>query len=215
MNLRPIKKSDYKLLLELDKKVYPTDSPVTAKILNKWYKNNSDFCLIYEENGKIMGVCLAILLNENGWKRLINGKLNESDLDEKTLFNNNRDSKLGLHIYHIEKLDNKIKGFYKICLQDLSKLIKYLQRINGKLRVIGFSGLCVTPEGISLFEDKLKCKEREFVSNENIIIKGDKRKIIIGDKSDFIIPKGYCYLNKCKMLVSYPGEESVVWGYFN
>ena len=46
---RAINKEDYKILLKLDKKVYPTSKPVTIKILNQWYQKNPEFGIIFEE----------------------------------------------------------------------------------------------------------------------------------------------------------------------
>ena len=38
-------------------------------------------------------------------------KLKESEMDRKTIFDNSQDKKIGIHIYHIEKLDKNIKEF--------------------------------------------------------------------------------------------------------
>lgn len=217
MFVRPIKKEDYSLVLELDKKVYPTDSPVTKRNITNWYLNNPEFGLIYEEDGSTVGLCIAIPLNANGWKRLTEGTLAESDLDERVIFDNSKDEELDIHIYHIERFDGSMKCFYKTVLRDLSNLIENLKERNKALKVIGFSGLCVTKEGIDLFESKLGCKEHGYVDQEHILEKNGKRMVLKTDSQavlDSKIKDGYSYLNRCKMLTVYHSENSVVWSYF-
>ncbi len=215
---RIVTKNDYEKLLELDKKVYPTDAPVTPKILDSWYQNNPEFGIIFEDNDKIAGMCMAIPLNESGWKKLIQGELAESQLDSSTIFKSDRDKLLGIHIYHIEKLNPNIKAFYNDLLRALSGVVNSLKKTNPKLSVIGFSGLCVTSSGINLFYNKFNCKERNFLSSEHILSKNSQ--LIIVDSSstkeinDFM-DKGYSYNNRCKMLIAYPDEISIVWRYFN
>jgi len=200
MEVRPITSEDYKLILELDKKVYPTHSPVTKEIISKWYSKNPEFGLIYEENKKIVGVCISIPLNKKGWTSLINGGITESELDEKMIFDSSHDKEIGIHIYHIEKLDTNIKKFYKKSLEYLSLLVK-----SKKAKVFGFSALC-----------KLNCKERDFINTEHILEKGGKL-FVFNEKKENInkmIKKGYNYCNRCEMLVLYPNEQSIVWKYF-
>ncbi len=218
MKFRPIVEKDYELILELDKKVYPTDNPVTSDILSKWYKKNPEFGMIFENEGsKIQGFCMAIPLNKRGWNKLVDGELSEADLNSKTLFDNKRDKEMGLHIYHIEKFFEK-KDFYKSFLKSLNEIIKNLRKENPKLSIIGFSGLCVTPSGIGLFYNKFNCRERKFVNQEHIFKKdGELRVFKLGSSSQFSekLKEGYEYLNRCKMLVLYPGELSVIWNYLS
>jgi hypothetical protein len=215
---RTLNEKDYKLILDMDKKVYPTFSPVTKDIIKSWYIKNPEFGVIFEENQKIIGVLIAIPLNERSWKKLINGNLKESEMNEKTIFDNLMDKKLGIHLYHIEKLDANIKEFYKISLTHLASLLDNLKKKNNNLKIIGFSGLCVTPEGINLFEKRLNCKERDFVIQEHILEKDEQKIVLETDSKEIIhnkINEGYNYITKCKMLVLYPNEESMVWSYLN
>jgi len=218
MKFRSISKKDYELLLKLDRKVYPTDNPVTSEILSNWYKKNPEFGMIFEDDkGELEGVCISIPLNKNGWNKLINGKLSEADLNSKTLFDNSRDKEIGLHIYHIERLSDR-NDFYKDSLNGLNDIIQDLRKINPSLKIIGFSGLCVTPSGIGLFYNKFNCRERKFVNQEHIFRKEGKLKIFnINSYSQFsnVLKEGYEYLNRCKMLVLYPDEFSLIWDYLS
>ncbi len=218
MKFRSISKKDYELLLKLDKKVYPTDNPVTSEILSNWYKKNPEFGMIFEnDKGELVGMCITIPLNKNGWNKLISGKLSEADLNSKTLFDNSRDKEIGLHIYHIERLSGK-KDFYKDSLNGLNEVIQNLRKVNKELTIIGFSGLCVTPSGIGLFYNKFNCKERKFVNQEHIFRKEGKLNIFKSNSySQFsnILKEGYEYVNMCKMLVLYPDEFSPVWNYLS
>ena len=218
MKSRILTEKDCELILDMDKKVYPTSSPVTKEIIKSWYIKNPEFGVVFEENNRIDGVLIAIPLNKQSWKKLINGKLKESEMSEKTIFDNSLDRELGIHIYHIEKLDTNIKEFYKISLNYMASLLDNLKKKNNNLKVIGFSGLCVTPEGINLFEKKFNCKERDFVVQEHILEKDGKRIVLETESKEVIqnkIDDGYNYITKCKMLVLYPKENSVVWDYLH
>jgi len=215
MKLRAITPKDYRLIIESDEKVYPTSNPVTLDVIKQWYSKNPEFGMIYENNG-IEGTCIAIPLNSHGWNKLINGKLAESEMNEKTIFDNSRDKEIGIHIYHIERLNPKIKEFYKTALKDLSGIVNRLRQTNKELGVIGFSALAVTIPGINLFEKKFNCKERSYICSENILAKKGNL-IVVDTKSESIenkLKEGYRFVNKCKMLVLFPSEKSVVWKYF-
>jgi hypothetical protein len=213
MFLREINKKDYEVLLDLDKKVYPTEKPVTSKVLDKWFSNNLEFGMVYENEGNILCLGIVIPLNKAGWEGLISGKLLESELNEKTIFDINRDNEIYLHLYHIEKLDEKIKDFYKIWIKDLGKLCSNLG-----VPVKGFSALCVTPAGIGLVYNKLNFRERSFINSEHILKKNGKLTIFeFETKKDLLekLVEGYIYLNRCKMLVLYPNEPSIVWEFLH
>lgn len=214
MKYRPINEKDYTKLLELDKKVYPTENPVNKNILNNWYSKNPEFGLVFEnDKGKLEGMCITIPLNKKGWKKLIKGKLAEAELNEKTIFDNSRDKEIGLHIYHIEKFSNN-KKFYEEAITGLNEVISNLRRKNPKLKISGFSGLCVTSAGIGLFYNKFNCRERKFLNSEHMISKQGKLEIFNTNSQEELFKKlsqGYEYLNRCKMLVLYPEEPSIVW----
>lgn len=216
MEIRLINKNDYSFLLELDKKVYPTDSPVTKEVLGQWYQNNPEFGFIFEEKGKIKGVCVGIPLNKNGWRQLISGNLLESGLDSKTIFNNSRDSEIGIHIYHLEKFDESKIKVYEESLKQISNVINGLRLKNPKLKIIGFSGLAVTVQGVNLLYNKLNCRERKFINNEHIFKKNNQLKIFKINSLKEILEKleqEYEYITRCKMLVLYSDEPSIVWRY--
>ncbi len=223
MQLRAIRKEDYQFILDLDKLIYPTDSPVTLEDVGRWYKNNPEFGMIYEEDGNIVGISVAIPLNSEGWKMITEGKISESQITDEMVFNPSKDKELGIYVYHIEKFERNalapIKEFYKTVIRDLSVVVNKLKKDHKKLKVIGFSGLAVTKEGIILCEDKLGCKERSYICDEHILKKDGKRYVVKADKlhlKEIIEPKikdGYSYINRCKMLVTYPGEKSIIWEY--
>lgn len=213
MSVRPITSNDYGLILQQDKAVYPTDSPVTKEVIQTWYAKNPEFGMIFEEDGKIVGDFIVVPLNKEGWEKLINGELAEAYCKDY-IFDNSKDKEIGLHGYHMEKLTD-MKEFYKIAFKALGKIINNLKMKNPELKVIGFSGLAVTPEGIGLCENKLNCKERDYISNENIMEKNSKKIVVKTDEVENGKKQGYNYLNRCKMLVAYPNEKSIIWEYLN
>jgi hypothetical protein len=211
---RAIKPSDYAMLLEMDKKVYPTSSPVTEEIIKSWYIRNPEFGAVYENREGIVGVRVVIPLNAEGWKKLIAGNLKESETTGETLFDNSRDSEIGIHIYHIEKLSGGVRNFHTIALMDLAGIVDNLRQRNRDLKLAGLSALAVTAGGIRLAEDKLRFRERDYVCSEHILEK-DGKKVVVENQgeADKKIKEGYIYLNRCKMLVLYPTEPSKVWNF--
>lgn len=215
MKVRAITKKDFRLILQQDKRVYPTDSPVTEDILKSWYTKNPEFGMIYEDEKKnVVGNCVIIPLNGTSWEKLISGKLGESEMSSKTIFDNSKDKEIGIHIYHIEKIDKKVQDFHKIVLSDIKRIIKDLRIRNHKLKVVGLSGLCVTAEGIGLFENKFNCKERNYICEEHIMKRGTE--IALAKNLEEVKEKKkkeFKIVNRCKMLVLYPNEKSLVWDY--
>lgn len=215
MKFRQITQKDYAKVLELDKQVYPTENPVTSKIIEQWYQKNPEFGIVFETKGKLEGMCIAIPLSKKGWNKLINGKLAEGELDSKTIFDNSRDKEIGIHIYHIENFNNS-KRFYKESLIGINSIINKLRETNPKLKIVGFSALAVTSSGIGLFYNKFNCRERKFINDEHILKINNKLETFKTDSQKELeakINQGYEYLNRCKMLVLYPNEPSIVWNY--
>ncbi|MEM3369769.1 MAG: hypothetical protein QXE90_02860 [Candidatus Micrarchaeia archaeon] len=223
MELRPIRKEDYQFVLELDKLIYPTDSLVTLEDVGRWYKYNPEFGMVYEENGSIVGISVVIPLNSEGWKQITEGKISESGITDEMIFNPLKDKELGIYMYHIEKFEHNalapIREFYKTVIRDLAVIVNKLRSKHKKLKILGFAGLAVTKEGIILCEDKLGCKERSYICDEHVLKKEGKKYVVKADQmhlKQIIEPKikdGYSYITRCKMLVTYPGEKSIIWEY--
>jgi hypothetical protein len=211
MNLRAVTPKDYDLILELDKKVYPTKNPVTKKIIDRWYANNPEFGLIYETEGVIDGICIAIPLNNEGWNKLIDGKINESEIDSKHLFDINSTKEIALHIYHIEKSNKNLKNMHNICLNDLAKIIK-----NKDLTIIGLSAFAVTSSGLNLFSEKLGFQESHLVCDEHILEKyGLKIVAETKKEAEELVNNGYKYINRCQMLVLERKIPNKLWAIFD
>ncbi len=209
---RKITEEDYKVLLELDKKVYPTNNPVTPEILNQWFKRNPEFGIVFEEDGKITGMLIIIPLSKKGWDSLISGDMEEADMKGNLIFNSKNENQIGLHGYHIEKFNNEKRFFQK----SFKALKEVLDKINPDLKILGFSGYAVTTEGISLAYNKLNMKERTYISDEHMMEKDGKLKIITKlnqNKLNTLLKDDYVYHNRCKQLVIYPNEVSIVWKY--
>jgi ribosomal protein S18 acetylase RimI-like enzyme len=196
---RQILKKDYKKILQLDKKVYPTPKPVTEKIVSNWYSKNPEFGLVMEEGKKAVGYLISIPINKGGWKRLISGNLVEAEMTDKQLFDAARDNSVYIHIYHIEKFA-KGKGLSKIMLNELIKRVKPLD-------IKGFSAFCVTLSGINLFES-FGFKEGSFISKEYIMKRGNKLFVfeLSPEEIKQKIKEGYGLVTRCKMLIHKTGQ---------
>jgi len=216
-NLRPYKKRDYKQILDQDRRVYPTAKPVTQTTINTWYERNPEFGMVYEIGSKIVGTCAVVPLNKQSWRELVEGKLLESDLDKKTIFDNLNDKEIALHFYHVEKLLLTEK-FYSRILLDLNKIVENLGKSNPKLRIIGSSSFCTSSLGLDLFQDRFNYQEKGYISTEHILSKGRKLYIIDAKaqgqrKLEERLNNGFAYHHRCKMLVLYPDDFSLIWSY--
>jgi hypothetical protein len=217
MTIDTLKEDEYSWLLKKDLEIYPTDKPVTESVLKNWYVRNPEFGITFREGGKIIGTNIVIPLNREGWQGLIDGKLLESDCKDKFIFDCEKDCEIGIHIYHIRK-EPAIKRFYTIAMAALAKVLLNLKKRNNNLKVVGFSGLCVTNDGIGLFYNKLNCKESAVKKNEYVLMKN--KRIELFELSRFgelerKLNEGYEFITRCKMLVLYPDDPSIVWSYIN
>jgi len=215
MKIDILREADYRWLLEKDLEIYPTDKPVTKEIIEKWYLNHPEFGIVFRDGNGIKGMNITIPLNRKGWEGLVNGELLESDCDDRYAFNNKQDTEIGLHIYHIRKTGN-MKGFYKDSLIALNQILDNLRKDNDNLKVIGFSALCVTKMGIGLFFNKLNFRERGVILSEHIFKKDNELKLLEIDSQEELNQKlleSYIYLNRCKMLLTYPNNPSLAWRY--
>ncbi|MDD9911870.1 MAG: hypothetical protein OXR68_04395 [Alphaproteobacteria bacterium] len=216
MQFRSICEKDYELLLASDRAVYPTDAPVTPAILDQWFQNNPEFGMVAEEGGQTRAMFIAIPLAKKAWEDLIAGRLEESDLDADTVFDNMRDSEVGIHIYHVEKYSDfsGSEPFYAAAFRQLGKIVDSLKEQNPELEVAGVSALCVTAQGIGLFYNKLNFLESDFINSEHILSKNGQLEIFDTTSQQALTAKlsdGYAYINRCKMLVAYPDGVSPVW----
>ena len=212
-----LRENEFSWLLEKDKEIYPTDKPVTDSVLKNWYVRNPEFGITFRERHKIIGANIIIPLNKQGWKGLIDGRLLESDCKDKFIFDNNKDSEIGIHIYHIRK-ESSISEFYKYAMEALTSVLLKLKNLNKLLKVIGFSGLCVTKNGIGLFFNKFNCKESAVIKNEYVLMKNNG--IELAELNHFgelerKLREGYKFITRCKMLVTYPDDPSIIWSYLN
>jgi hypothetical protein len=215
MKIDILHKDDYEWLLQKDHEIYPTDKPVTKSIIAQWFVHNPEFGIIFKNNHKITGTNITIPLNREGWEGLINGRVLESECDQRYIFDNNRNSEIGLHIYHIRKTVS-IKEFYIYSLVALNEIVQNLRKENENLKVMGLSAFCVTRMSIGLFFNKLNCMERAFISSEHILGKNNRLEIFKTNNQEELkrkLSNGYTYVNRCKMLLTYPGNVSLVWKY--
>ena len=217
VNLRPINKNDYKRILGFDNRVYPTTDPVTPSTMGSWYTNNPEFGMVYELGGKTVGVCEFIPLKRSSWEKVINGKLSESDLGSKDIFDIQKEDEIALHNYHVEKL-LLTENYYIRILSDLNKLIENLRNTNPKLKIAGLSALGTTSLGLGLFQNRFNFQEKKFISTEHILLKGKKLSLFnerdSGQKGLFKkLREGYIYYQRCKMIVLEPNDFSLVWSY--
>jgi len=206
MNLaiRYINETEYPLILELDKKLYPSSEAVTVQSMRIWYQNNPEFGLIFTDGPLVAGALACIPLKKSSWIALIHGQLSESKLTQEDIFDIHRDREIAIHIYHIEKLTNVIKNFSLVALTQLNKQMRRLRLFNNTLEISGYSAYCTTQQGIHLFSDQLAFTPSKCMSEEHIVRShdGDLR-IEKGTTNSVInnISTRDSYVCKCSMFV--------------
>ncbi|MBI2669273.1 hypothetical protein HYX14_05520 [Candidatus Woesearchaeota archaeon] len=208
---KPVSPSLFPFILQLDHKIYPTLSIVNELILSQWFQRNPEFGMIYGSWPDIEGVCIAIPLNLSGWQKLIKGEIKESDLTSRSIFDENKDSALYLHIYHIEKFNPALKKFHMVCFRALGLKVQNLLK---RTPLKGISAYCVSAAGINLFYNKLNFHESRGHFQEYLLSR--RKHIIIAHSVEEVKKKeiqGYRLITQAKMLVSTPKESSPVWQY--
>jgi hypothetical protein len=212
-----LQEHEYEWLLQKDYEIYPAKNHVTEEVLQEWYVHNPEFCTVFRYGSDRAGVNVTIPLSRIGWRGLVNGDLVEAQCRAGYIYNPEKDNEIGLHIYHIRKSMN-IRSFYKLALSSLGHMVLGLRAQNPSLRVIGFSGLCVTEMGIGLFFNKLNCRESAFLTEEHIVKKNGHLAIIKAGNYGALekkLSEGYAYMHRCKMLLAYPNDASIVWSYIS
>jgi len=152
IRVRSILPKDYSFVLSLDSSIFPISNPVTKEALALWYQYNPEFGMIYEDccSNRVVACALTIPLEKSGWLNLIEGQLEESKVEGHHIFNpNKKPNSVGLHIYHVEVLDSRIRQFYTRFLTDINAA---LAKLRESIHVIGLSAYCVTEAGNGLFE---------------------------------------------------------------
>lgn len=233
MQTRPIQAQDYEAVLDADRRLYPTSSPLTEQVIHQWFSGHPQFGLIFTDAlGRTIGQCIIVALTASGWGRLVAGELSESELDDGFLFNSQRDEEVGLHVYHIEKMQGWNKhqhgSFGYVAMQKLAQVLNHLDEeraCQGKvpLGVCGFSSLAVSLSGINLFTTTFNCRERDaYVCQEFIMQQpysaAKRLEVFEGldqGRLEEALAKGYAFVTRARMLVLLPGDPSVVWSILN
>lgn len=85
----------------------------------------------------------------------------------------------------------------------------------GPLRVVGFSGLAVSPAGLHLFGTVFNCSEREYKCDECLMRQEDGQLVVLKglDQAgmEAALAFGAQWVGRCRLLVLLPGETSIVW----
>lgn len=246
LTLRPIERSDIPTLVAHERKVYPhkssNDYYPTEDTFMDWFLRdtvhgcpvthefNRELAMVYTtQDGEMVAACVYMPLNRLGMQKLMSGEYNEVDIDPvHEMFRICRiadeDEMLFLHVYHVCWLKQPHgHGLFDRILRDTNDIIcRWRMKAGLPIRVGAFSAYAVTSSGLSLFEHKLNCREREtYISKEHVLI---KRSLDTGDEVDGDIietddnkeiyswlQKGWEYRCRCRLVLTYPTEISLVW----
>jgi hypothetical protein len=221
-------------LLHYEHELYPsTDSKSMERVVFAWYlpipasEEKARLQLIHRlanvyfnnRNGELLGFYMVLPLLETAYEDLLNGRLSELEISSEHLVTDASEcSRIGLHVYHIEKLANFDSSISDMVLRDVSRVLNEFSNIE----IIGWSGYCVSRSGIDLFYNKWNCYEvvsGNDVPEEHIFKdrKTGKLKVITCKRNEFqklyVQNKDLIYLHRCKMLLTRPNQYSPVWLY--
>jgi hypothetical protein len=209
--------ADLEFISSCDRVVYPTAKPVEPTQMESWLRRCPDFGSLYFVDGddrNVVGMTLSIPLNASGWEKLITGSLQESDIAAEHLFDPDKDTQLGVHLYHIEKRTSVFgTPFITFELHSLARAVDHLRAIQPKLTVLGFSGLAASLSGIDMLAGRLQMHEIGFCE-EHMFRKGEENRIVTAvspEERARLEALGWVYSHRCRMLVTRAGEASPVW----
>jgi hypothetical protein len=222
-----------KQLVDYEHDIYPsTDSESILRVLENWLlpHDNSQKNLVpqlsstYYMNDKLVGFYIVIPLRESSYESLLRGDLTELEITAKDhlVSDATKCNRIGLHVYHVEKFaEAKFESsFTDIVLSNVSQVIQQFPNI----KVIGFSGYCVTRAGIDLFYNRWNCREYATVDEEHIYYDNESKHLTVvsgAARSKELthrlnhLPQSLQYRHRCKMLVTRPNDFSIVWQYLN
>ncbi|OQS05626.1 hypothetical protein THRCLA_02278 [Thraustotheca clavata] len=153
---RPIEARDFDAIIASDKEMYPTDNPLTAQIMAKWFTHYPEFGMIYDG----FGCCIIVPVTKSTWEAYIKQEIDESQLANGIFDGTSTiDSKIGLHLYHIEKSQAWTRQFDRMANIVLADIRTILYNINQRratqlilkpLDVIGFSALAASDAGFNM-----------------------------------------------------------------
>jgi len=226
---------ELKHLIEFEHSIYPSaNSSDIERVVSSWYlpaqTQNPTLQLAHRlarvlyanDDNRLLGYYMVLPLHESAYEDLLHGRLTELEIGPQHLVvDASKCSRIGLHVYHIEKFgkDKLGTGFSTLMLRSIGQVLREFSHI----QVIGFSAYCVSASGIQLFMNTWNCYE--IVSSdknseaEHIFIDKRTREVKVVSfsqaQSQSIYQK-YAhlqYMHRCKMLVTRPDQFSPVWPY--
>ncbi|KAH6648813.1 hypothetical protein BKA67DRAFT_661763 [Truncatella angustata] len=138
-----------------DQDMYP--APLTYARLKSWVDGCPDLSRCFSippdtgkdtERNEVAGAIIVLPLIETAWRDLLDGTLRETDIDPSVMFPpDDSSSAVGLHVFHVERFSERLKGFATGSLKYAHDAARTKQ-----WDVLGCSALTATEEGTRSFQ---------------------------------------------------------------
>lgn len=125
-----------------DQDMYP--APLTYERLKSWVEACPELCICFQaplEGGGFAPVGAIIILPLLGrrWEDVLVGKLKETDIDPASMFAEDGDADVGLHVFHIERFDactrTGLPYFAESALETIRDIVQ-----KKRWNILGYSG---------------------------------------------------------------------------
>jgi hypothetical protein len=143
----PMTEDSLQQIFASDQDMYP--APLTYARLQSWVTASPKLSRCFHLSGShpkgkgpgtrdaVAGVLIVLPLREAPWRDLLVGKLRETDIDAGSMIapKDGAGSAVGLHVFHVERLDEHAKGFTRHSIEYADMVAK-----EEGWNVLGFSG---------------------------------------------------------------------------
>ncbi|KAI1841935.1 hypothetical protein JX266_011905 [Neoarthrinium moseri] len=143
-----------------DQDMYP--APLTYPQLQGWTQACPELSVCFyppqaptqpdggsDARSKPAGASIVLPLMESYWRDLLVGKIRETDINASKMLcsEGGAEHSVGLHVFHVERYDDRVKGFAKSSLEHAVVAAQ-----SKGWNILGCSALTATPEGRRSFE---------------------------------------------------------------
>ncbi|WP_416149089.1 hypothetical protein ACM26V_23030 [Salipaludibacillus sp. HK11] len=161
------KKEDITAMLELNYKIYPKEWHVSKEfVLNIMSKNSSVYRTL-KVNGEIKGIYSLFPFSKGVYENILNGKLDESELDEFLL---DYEVPKEIYLYLISMIvdihDQDYKKYTKTIIKDLRKQLKWIKRQGMTIKEVG--AIAISDDGKRILHKLGFHRGKDLVENNNV-----------------------------------------------
>jgi len=134
---KPISQDVLQRVYASDQGMYP--APLTLERLQSWVVSGHDLSSSWLDadldSDKLIGVIIVLPVLRPHWEDLLVGKIRETQLDPSVFPAAFGSHEVGLHIFHVERFGDRVRGFTELAMGEVMARAKHR-----KWQVVGLSG---------------------------------------------------------------------------